>query len=223
MNVGFRCHRIGTFGLPLEWSTGVMFFLSNGDAGHSLNLKASNWILRIFKSCVLENKTNKNFVFKNKCNWTSILGQPPPPPAPVRKNPKWPDLPPPSADVLNGWPLSVCTCRNIFWKFYLKRQLEVLPVLVLLGVPGQTPNIQGHRGKIRVPGQRRHGPSHIEQSLTHIMLTMLTLGALPDPAGPLKVAGPLGFCPPCPPSRRACHHLHLTPRMTLTWIPTSII
>ena len=41
-NVGFRCHRIGTFGLPLERSTGVMFFLSNGDAGHSLNLKASN-------------------------------------------------------------------------------------------------------------------------------------------------------------------------------------
>ena len=76
-NVGSRCHRIGTFGLPLEWSTGVMFFLSNGDAGHSLNLKASNWISRIFKSCVLENKTNKNFVFKNKCNWTSILGQPP--------------------------------------------------------------------------------------------------------------------------------------------------
>ena len=23
--------------------------------------------------------------------------------------------------------------------------------------------------------------------------------ALPSPAGPLKVAGPLGFCPPCPP------------------------
>ena len=28
--------------------------------------------------------------------------------------------------------------------------------------------------------------------------------ALPGPAGPLKIAGPLGFCPPCPPpSRRA--------------------
>ena len=60
--------------------------------------------------------------------------------------------------------------------------------------------------KIRAPGQRRHGPSHIEQSRAHIMLTMLTLGALPGPAGPLKVAGPLGFCPPCPPSRRACQY-----------------
>ena len=40
---------------------------------------------------------------------------------------------------------------------------------------------QGHRGKIRAPGQRRHGPSHIEQSRAHIMLTMLTLGALPGP------------------------------------------
>ena len=38
-------------------------------------------------------------------------------------------------------------------------------------------------------------------ALSYLILTMLTVG----PAGPLKVAGPLGICPPpCPPSRRAC-------------------
>ena len=30
---------------------------------------------------------------------------------------------------------------------------------------------------------------------SYLILTMLTVG----PAGPLKVAGPLGICPPCPP------------------------
>ena len=46
--------------------------------------------------------------------------------------------------------------------------------------------VQGHRVQIQAPGQRRHGPSHIEQSRAHIMLTMLTLGALRGPAGPCR-------------------------------------
>ena len=58
---------------------------------------------------------------------------------------------------------------------------------------------QGHRVKIRAPGQSGHGPSHIEQLRAQYIyfhkLTMLTVG----PAGPLKVAGPLGICPPAPP------------------------
>ena len=57
---------------------------------------------------------------------------------------------------------------------------------------------QGHRVKIRAPGQSGHGPSHIEQLRAQYIyfhkLTMLTVG----PAGPLKVAGPLGICPPAP-------------------------
>ena len=38
------------------------------------------------------------------------------------------------------------------------------------------------------------------RALSYLILTLLTVG----PAGPLKVTGPLGICPPAPPSRRAC-------------------
>ena len=60
---------------------------------------------------------------------------------------------------------------------------------------------QGHRVKIRAPGQNGHGPSHIEQSRTKYNVDCGPYRAPKSrraPAGPLKVAGPLGICPPCP-------------------------
>ena len=93
-------------------------------------------------------------------------------------------------------------------------RLVVLSILHQ-GWVGWIVRVQGHRGKIRAPGQRRHGPSHIEQSRAHIMLTMLTLGALPGPAGPCRAPKSRrapGILPPLPPpSRRAC--ASVTPRV----------
>ena len=65
-----------------------------------------------------------------------------------------------------------------------------------------TPTRRATEKKTRAPGQRRHGPSHIEQSRAHIMLTMLTLGALPGPAGPCRAPKSRrapGILPPLPP------------------------
>ena len=59
----------------------------------------------------------------------------------------------------------------------------------------------GHRVKIRAPGQSGHGPSYIEQLRTQNTIDNVDCGpcrALPGPTGPLKVAGPLGICPPAP-------------------------
>ena len=73
-------------------------------------------------------------------------------------------------------------------------------------------HIQGHRVKIRAPGQSSHGPSHIEQLRAQYIyfhkLTMLTVG----PAGPWRAPKSRrapGHLPPAPPSRRAWPH-HVT-------------
>ena len=103
----------------------------------------------------------------------------------------------------------------------------ISPILYSWGCPrnivwgilsrGSCPGIMTSRAterQIRAPGQRRHGPSHIEQSRAHNPIYYVDnvdcgpcrapAGPCRAPAGPLKVAGPLGFCPPCPPpSRRA--------------------
>ena len=75
---------------------------------------------------------------------------------------------------------------------------------------------QGHRVKIRAPGQNGHGPSHIEQSRTKYNVDFGPYRAPKSrraPAGPLKVAGPLGICPPCPPLSAG---LCVTPHSFLT-------
>ena len=64
--------------------------------------------------------------------------------------------------------------------------------------------MQGHRVKIRAPGQSGHGPSHIEQLRAQYIyfhkLTMLTV----DPAGPCRA----------PKSRRAPGHLPPLPPLS---------
>ena len=72
--------------------------------------------------------------------------------------------------------------------------------------------LQGHRVKIRAPGQSGHGPSHIEQLRAQYIyfhkLTMLTVG----PAGPCRAPKSRrapGNLPPLPPSRRAWYSVRV--------------
>ena len=82
---------------------------------------------------------------------------------------------------------------------YIYLRVVENPYITVMALVGFSTSAQGRRVKIRAPGQSGHGPSHIEQLRAQYIyfhkLTMLTVG----PAGPLKVAGPLGICPLCPP------------------------
>ena len=62
--------------------------------------------------------------------------------------------------------------------------LEILP-----GPPSENPGPWAERS--RALSYR----ALLYRALSYLILTMLTVG----PARPLKVAGPLGICPPCPP------------------------
>ena len=72
---------------------------------------------------------------------------------------------------------------------YITAYVRVMGRHICTGSPSENPGPWAERS--RALSYR----ALLYRALSYLILTMLTVG----PAGPLKVAGPLGICPPCPP------------------------